>query len=332
MSPDPIPTPPSSSTPLDPSSPSHPAPATNPPGIADALPRSRARRPLRFIIAIALLAAAVFAVSTHAADAPRALRAGVIASPWLAAAAILLPAVNWLIMSVSLWSLINRYGRVPLREMICLVGAGWLLNYLPMRPGLLGRVAYHKTVHGVAIRDSIRVSVWSIGCAAAAIAALAPACLLAARLGDPTTQLLSIAAPLVLLAAVAITLPRPGPRLILFNIVLRYLDLLTWTCRYMVVFALIDHPISWPGAGALACIIQIPMLIPLVGNGLGLREWTVGAMSGVLPESMPASGGTLTTPLGLAADLLNRFAEVCCAVPVGLVCSFFLSKRKPMPR
>lgn len=328
MSPDPIPNPPSSSTPLNPSSPSHPAPATNPPGVAAVLPRSRARRPLRFIIAIALLAAAVSAVSTHAADAPRALRAGVIASPWLAAAAILLPAVNWLIMSVSLWSLINRYGRVPLREMICLVGAGWLLNYLPMRPGLLGRVAYHKTVHGVAIRDSIRVSVWSIGCAAAAIAVLAPACLLAARLADPATQLLSIAAPIALLAAVAIALPRPGPRLIAFNMVLRYLDLLTWTCRYMVVFALIDHPISWPGAGALACVIQIPMLIPLVGNGLGLREWTVGAMSGVLPEGMFTAKRALSTATGLAADLANRLGEVCCAVPVGMVCSGILYARK----
>jgi hypothetical protein len=292
------------------------------------LPRSRARRLLRFIIAIALLAAAVFAVSTHAADAPRALRAGVIAAPWLAAAAILLPAVNWLIMSVSLWSLVNRYGRVPLREMFCLVGAGWLLNYLPMRPGLLGRVAYHKTVHGIAIRDSIRVSVWSIGCAAAAIAVLAPACLLAARLADPATQLLSIAAPIALLAAVAITLPRPRPRLIAFNMVLRYLDLLTWTCRYMVVFALIDHPISWPGAGALACVIQIPMLIPIVGNGLGLREWTVGAMAGVLPAAALSTRGSLTTTTGLAADLFNRIAEVCCALPVGLACSAFLYTRK----
>lgn len=292
--------------------------------------RSQSRRVLSFIIAIALLAAALFAVSRHSDDLRQALKTSIAASPWLIAAALLLPALNWLIMSLSLWSLMNRFGRVPLGEMTCLIGAGWLLNYLPMRPGLLGRVAYHKAVHSIPIRDSVRASVMSIACAAAAIALMAPICLAAATSISLRSHILWIVVgPLIGIAAITLCLRgRPAIRILALNLGFRYADLLTWTCRYLVVFSLIGSPISWPTAGAVACVVQVAMLIPLTGNGLGLREWSVGTLSGVIPTGVLSSKGGLTTTTGLTADLLNRAAEVCCAVPVGISCLIILLFRK----
>src|SRR5690606_18485027 len=91
-------------------------------------------------------------------------------SPGLLAAAILLPVLNWVVVSVSFWVMMGRYGRIGLREMAALIGVAWLLNYLPLRPGLIGRLGYHKAVHGVAIRDSAFVTILGMVATALAVA------------------------------------------------------------------------------------------------------------------------------------------------------------------
>jgi hypothetical protein len=128
------------------------------------------------------------------------------------------------------------------------------------------------------------------------------------------------------LATLAMHVAR-GPWWIAATIALRFIDLLVWAGRYAVVFAIVGHPITVAAAMALAVLCQIAMLVPLVGNGLGLREWAVGAVAGILPEDLVSSSGTLTTTIGLAADLANRAAELVTAVPVGLLCAHSLARR-----
>jgi hypothetical protein len=97
-----------------------------------------------------------------------------------------------------------------------------------------------------------------------------------------------------------------------------------WTLRYWVVFAIADSPVTMAQAAAVAAVSQVAMSVPLVGNGLGLREWAVG----LLRASLPAwYGVAAASSAGLTADLVNRAAELLVAVPVGLLCAAAVTRR-----
>jgi hypothetical protein len=98
--------------------------------------------------------------------------------------------------------------------------------------------------------------------------------------------------------------------------------------RYFVVFALLQRPLTIPEAAAIAAASQAAMQVPLVGNGLGVREWAVGLVGPVLPSWMNAASGGLSRGLGLSADLLNRGLELVTALPVGMACTALVARRQ----
>lgn len=287
--------------------------------------RRRVRRLAGFVIGLLLLVAAVWALARQGDQLRAAIESAHGASPWLIGAALLLPLANWLLMSLSFWILMRRHGSVGAGEMCCLIGAAWLLNYLPFRPGLLGRVAYHKSVNGIGVAQSVGVTIISIACAGASVALLLTVAVIGHGRPAPLLIALTIFPPLVLCIGAAAS--RRARWWLPVTIAIRYIDLVVWAARYGVVFAIIGHPISPAAMGAIACVCQAAMLVPLVGNGLGLREWAVGVCAGALPEGVVTASGTLATASGLAADLVNRAAEVITAIPVGLGCALVLSRR-----
>src|SRR5690606_21044113 len=70
-----------------------------------------------------------------------------------------LPIASWLLTATLFWALTRRFGRVRWTEMTALIAASWLLNNLPMRPGMVGRVAYHRLVNAIPVLASVRVLV-----------------------------------------------------------------------------------------------------------------------------------------------------------------------------
>jgi hypothetical protein len=296
----------------------------------DPRPRSSLiRTRISFAVALCLLIAAGVAVGRHTGELRRAIDSAASAPWWLVALALTLPLLNWLLMSASFWVLMRRHGSIDLREMACLIATAWLLNYLPLRPGLLGRVAYHKTVNGIPVARSVQVTITSIAAAGVAIGVLIGLCAACATLAwTSKTQIGVIVVAPVLAGLVLTAIAHAGaaPWWLVLTVVFRYIDLLVWVARYLVVFALIGQPLTLVSAAAIASVAQVAMLVPLVGNGLGLREWAVGAVAGALPPEVLSAGGRLTTAAGLAADLVNRVAEVTCAVPIGLACAFTLAK------
>ncbi len=265
--------------------------------------------------------------------------AAIRAAPaWMVAAAVLLPLGNWALMSATFSALMKPFGRVGRAEMAALIAASWLLNYLPMRPGLLGRVAYHKTVNRIAVRDSLKTIAGNVGCGFVAMAfgALVAASGGGAALGASFSWIgrwpgVVAAAPLVALLAGALGAGAMRAPLLgswANASLLRYADLLVWAARYAIVFRIVGQEIDVFGAIAIATVSQAASLIPIVGNGLGLREWAVGLTAAALPAWMLGQGD-VAREVGLAADLVNRAAEVCAAVPVGLASAWWLARRRP---
>lgn len=280
-------------------------------------------------VGILLLAAAVWVLATHRANLTEALSSLADASPLLIGAAALLPLLNWLLVALSFWVLMGRYGRVGLGEMSALVGAAWLLNYLPLRPGLAGRLAYHKLVNRVPIRDAAKVTIVGIASTAASVGLLLVTTTLLAGNPHPWAWAAALGLPAAAagLAAAWARWSGRGPWRLLTMLLLRYLDVLVWTARYAVVFALVGLPIGIPESVAAAAVSQAALAVPFVGNGLGLREWAIGLTAGLHPGFTPSASGVAASPIGLAADLLNRMAEIAIAVPVGLASWWYLRGR-----
>lgn len=281
------------------------------------------RRIVGFGVGILLFAAAVAAVVTSRASLAHAIDS--LEHPNLLLVALALPLLNWHLISVSFWVLTRRYGHVGLGEMHALIGSAWLLNYLPLRPGMFGRIAYHKRVNRIGVRDSVRVLATSV---ALTVASNAMICVIAWVMLDASQAAgwVIVALPGVFFCLAGLVLAgqaesafsmAPG---LAIAMGVRYFDILVWVARYAVVFRLIGYPVTLAEATLITAVSQAALLVPLVGNGLGVREWGIGF-------AVPVMAGQSPRALGLAADLLNRAAEVLVALPVGLIAAALLYRR-----
>jgi len=315
-------------------------------------------RRIAYVVGVVMLVAAVWA-AVRGLDG-RGIGEVLSRAPlWLLAIALVMPGLNWLLTTTVFWRLTSRYGRVPFAEMYALLGTAWLLNHLPMRPGLIGRIAYHKAVHGIALRHSSVVLVQALACAGIAAAVLLTQ-LLASRWGAGgavndsllTTPLLLVSGALCgAWIAVRIWSARRSANsqrcrtmsAILDATALRYADAVVWAARYAVAFAIAGEPLGVAGAVAVALASQLAMLMPVQ---LGVREWVVGLTAASLPgswfascaassdaETIVAASGQAATTLtaiapGLLADLIGRAAELAWAIPGGLVCGWWLATRR----
>jgi hypothetical protein len=311
----------------------------NPPALepGPSLPRARRIRTIAgFALGVLLLVAAGWAVVSQGAALEQTREAIRGASVWLIVGALLLPVLNWLVISASFWIMMRRYGRIGYREMAWLIGAAWLLNYLPLRAGMIGRIAYHKTVNNIRVADSLRVTVYGLifGGVSLLILLLAAAVLAARGPWPLWAGILSVPALLAATAALVIASRGSSAWWLPAAFGFRYLDTMIWTLRYAVVFALVGATIDFSGAVIISAVSQAAILVPIVPNGLGLREWAVGLTAAALPPSLVTAEGQVMTAIGMAADLANRAAELLVAIPVGLLATWHLARRsasRPRP-
>jgi len=215
--------------------------------------------------------------------------------------------------------LTRRFGSVGRREMFALVAASTLLNYLPLRPGLVGRVAWHRVVNGIptiaVARTVIEASVITVVVGGALVAGLLLSMPLA--FGAASTLFASLALPL----AVAIGCACTGAlRIYAIPAFMRLLELMLWAVRVHAAFALVGVDLSVAATLGLTAAAAGASMIPLVGNGLGVREWTIGALAPVL--------ASVDLARGVSADLLSRAIEVTVIVPIGLVALAWLARRR----
>lgn len=307
------------------------------PSVPQPAPRGPGRRVARwlgFVIGLALLVAAVWMAIAQAGSDEAVWDSITHAPLWLFGAATALTLLTLASTALSFWIITRRYGHVGYGEMFALIGAAWLLNYLPFRPGLFGRIAYHRSVNDISLRDSALALIWANVLSAVAAIALAFSIavlggMLGAGIGLITVlAILPIPVLFALAAYARAKRPEPDPDVwrLIAALACRYLELLVWAGRYWVCFQIIDLAISWPAALAIASATTLSTMVPLFGNGLGIREWTVGIVASLLPAGMVAIGTDAAA--GLMADLVNRAIEVVVAVPLGIGAGFWLAARR----
>lgn len=272
-------------------------------------------------VGVLLLVAAVYVVVARGDSLGPALRCAAAAPWWMIALVLLLPLVNVALTAASFTLLTRRHGRVGYGEVLALILSSWLLNHLPMRPGLVGRVVYHKAVNRIPVLASVRVIGEQIVLGAIGLGLVLMLVLL--TLERPIAWLFAGACILHALPVLVGLSMRAAPRTYALVIALRIADCAVWTLRYLLLFELIGQPIGTSGAAVIAVSSQAAMLSPVP---LGLREWVVGLVAAAM-----AGGAAEVTveamTVGVAADLVNRAAELAVALPLGLVAGWVVLRR-----
>jgi hypothetical protein len=275
------------------------------PGTGTTTGSRRWLRPAGLAIGACLLAAAVITVAREHETIGGALQAVRQPSPGMVLLLVAAVAANVILAGLTFSVLMSRYGRVGVLEMQALIAAAALLNFLPLRPGLFGRIAYHKTCNHIRALDSVKTVVQAAGLSMAVAGYMALALVVAGRWAVPLWALVGLPVPLL---AVAAAFRRP--RVWAAAGLVRYLEITVWALRYHAAFALLGSPLEADGALAFACVSSVTMLVPFVGNGLGLREWGIGLAAPLLTP--------YALELGLAAELVNRAAELVVILVMGL--------------
>lgn len=219
-------------------------------------------------------------------------------------------ALTGLVFSV----LMRPYGRVGLWEMQWLIASSTLLNLLPLKPGLVGRVAYHRSVNGIPIAGSIRTIIEGLALSGLAVSLVLTGQLIAQEWGGGVVWSL---APALVIGLAFAAVPRTRRRGI--ALLFRIADLVIWAIRYWAVFHIIGQPLQPTAALAMASAAVLASALPLAGNGLGLREWVIGLLA-------PTLAGC-DVSLGVTADLIHRVAELVILAPAGSLATLWVMRR-----
>ena len=222
-----------------------------------------------------------------------------------------------LLISSYLWHLVTRgFEANPLIGLVNMVGliqASALLNYLPFRPGLFGRAAYLKLVHQLPLRHSalcfLIVSTMGLIVSTAALGLW-----LITRLWLPMGPGVYAGALVVVVVALSF-LVRGAARRVSSRPVdkpwlwlpVRTADLFVTAARLWLAFEIIGHPIGPVEALGLAAADRLVALIGITPGGLGVREWVIALVA-------PAAA-----PIALSAALIDRAAEAGVVTVVGAV-------------
>jgi len=209
--------------------------------------------------------------------------------------------------------LYRRYARIPAGAMAATVVASTAANYLPLRPGLVGRIAFLRARFGVGVRDSVVVTVEAIALGGIVLAVTVPVVGFARPIGYPAW----IAVGTIAAAVSCLAAWRTSRRFALAFLV-RLAELGLLAVRAWLSFRLIGLEISPESAIAFACVSSIASLVPLVPAGMGLREWAIGLLA-------PAVAGH-SLGQGIAAELVNRAAELLVIAPLGGIAAAWLAR------
>ncbi|MFI4854907.1 MAG: lysylphosphatidylglycerol synthase domain-containing protein [Phycisphaerales bacterium JB065] len=290
-------------------------------------PSQRAVRIRGAFLGLLLLAAAVAAIVSRRSATERVSDAFLNAPTWMFMALALSVAITPLLTAAVFWILTRRYGRVGFGEMGSLILAAWLLNYLPLWPGMFSRVAYHRLVNGIPVRDSARVIVQAgavSGIAAGLVGVLVLAVALPLGITGWSAATVGVSGGMICAALALVTCrsaKMPHMWRYFGTTAVRTLELSVWALRYALAVRIVGGEVSADGALTIAALVQIAVLLPIAPNGIGVREWAVG---------IAASGFAIgiAAETGLAAGLLDRGMEVLVAVPLGLMAAGWLARRR----
>ena len=269
------------------------------------------------VASVVLVVGAVAAIARNQAIVDSLSRA--LASPRWDALAVLAATVvaQQVLTSTTFWMLMRRHGPVGWGEMNALIASSTLANYIPLQAGSIGRLAYHKVVHGIPVKKSLVVILVAMGLVAMSLVALVVVGLWVSRAGASWWWV--AVAPLAWVPLLA----GPATRIVGACLMLRTVELLVIALQSWAAFRLSGWDIEPMTAVGVAVVAAVANLTPFIGNGLGVREWAVGLAAPLL--------GGYETDAGLAAQLTGRAVDAVMAIAMGGPALAWIASRRIAP-
>ncbi len=258
------------------------------------------------VLGVAFFAAAIYTAVREKEEFARAIDALRDPPPLAVALVLASVAVGAFLTGTLFHILMRRFGRVPFWEMQALIAATAFVNYLPLKPGFVGRVAYHRLRHGVRAAQTVRTIIEAIALSGTVASMF--------LLGVVTLRAAGMPGEWALLAPalVAVGVRMTRFRTLALALLVRQADLALWTLRYWAVFQLVGAPIDLETAIVLGSVSVIATLLPIVSNGLGIREWVIGLLAPLISHE------PVSTSQAIVAELVHRVAEITVMTPLGI--------------
>lgn len=295
-------------------------------------PPRRGSRWISFAIALLLLAGAAVALARSEGDFIRAIDAMRDAPLWMWSALPASMLASLFLTSSVFWILTAKYGDVRLDEMCSLIGVAWVMNYLPMHPGMFGRIAYHKKYNAIRVRDTMKVTILAnaqtLICIVLMPAIAYGSAILLGRSEAETFGLLQV--PFVVFFGLGMILRAQGDDSWRFwsCLGIRCVEVQLWASRYWLSFAVIGMELPFSASVMIAGAVIIASMVAITGNGMGVQEWAVALVAPILPAALVAQG--IEQADGLIGAFVSRAFEVAAALLAGAWGASYVGKMRKM--
>jgi len=296
-------------------------------------PRRIAVQIIGFVIGIALLAWCIWIAVDNGEDAWDRLAH---ADPRLVIGLALCSVVSLVVNGTNFWLVARPVRRLRLRDMISLNLAAAVLNYAPIRAGMIARIAYHLRVDRLTV---LQVAAWFS--AIAYVLLLTLGAFIAATIIHPELDLLwaALLAGQLLLGGVLTwaimgqpVIARYGrgmdrmlraPTCLWGGIVLRLVDIGAFAGRMACAVAILDLTLSTGDTLVLGASTLALSLNPL--GRTGFREIAVAFVASRLAS--PDLATTQVDGQMATLALIESAGEALVAIPAGVVALFWYRKR-----
>ena len=252
------------------------------------------------------------------------------ASPWQYAALLGCTLISVAANGGIFWAIIRPVASVKLWDVQCVNAAVNLLNYAPIRLGILTRIAHHRRVDGLPY-----TILFGWYAALAGLMFMTLGCVLLATLLRPQVDLwwLGILALLLIAggaACVAVGSHRllagrwqgaskmiAIPRAVALAVVLRLVDMAAYGGRLYLAISILGVPITQRDAVALTILSMVSTLTPV--GSVGFREFAIAKIGPMLTDP------SLSRHID-AAVLLDRAGEVAVFIPLGVAALWWMAR------
>jgi len=278
-----------------------------------------------FIVGLGLLAWIIYdAIATQQFDGLSN------ASPWQYAALLGCTLISVAANGGIFWAIIHPIAPIRLWDIQCVNAAVNLLNYAPIRLGLVTRITHHRRV------DRLPYTIlFGWYAALAGLMFITLGCVVLATLIRPQVDLWWVGILALLLitgsaasvwvgshrllagrwhgASTMIALPRT----VALAVALRLVDMAAYGGRLYLAIAILGVPITPRDAVALTILSMVSTLAPI--GSVGFREFAIAKIGPMLTDA------TLSSHIN-AAVLLDRAGEVVVFIPLGLAALWWMAR------
>lgn len=224
----------------------------------------------------------------------------------------MLVVINQMLAVTMFWVVTRSFDtKPPVRwvNMLDLLCASAVVNYLPLRPGLLARAAYLKIYHQLPWIQSAQ----SLGIIASMSLLLSLGAFGVVMLSGEGIRWAVAIGCVCFIMTVSGSLAKCLFGRPMFGawswVLIKLADLLVTAGRLWLAFGVVGAPIGWDMAIACGGAGMIVSMLGFTPNGLGIREWAVGISAMGLTPTIGTAG--------LAAAVLDRAIEAMVLLPWG---------------